>query len=316
MPPSYPGHARKWHRSREGLTLGVLPEPEPLDCIAVSDPVDVPALIRARLPELSPNDRRIAAWLLEHEAEAPFQTAESLARGAGVSKAAVVRFGSRLGFGGYAGLSEAMAGRRVAAALAPGRRRARRAARPSARPLALGLPRRSRGHAQRDLRRADRLGRHAAARRRRAHLRVRAAQVGEPRRVRVLPAQPARPERPADRLGHRLAGRPAARRPRGRPPARADVPAVRAPGRRGHRVLPPGRRQHRPDQRRRARAERAASPTTCSCARPTAPARSRAPSAGSSWSRRWPQRSPSASRTRAGRQLPAPSGAASEPTER
>jgi DNA-binding MurR/RpiR family transcriptional regulator len=77
---------------------------------AVPDPVDVPALIRARLPELSPNDRRIAAWLLEHEAEAPFQTAESLARAANVSKAAVVRFGSRLGFGGYAGLSEAMAG--------------------------------------------------------------------------------------------------------------------------------------------------------------------------------------------------------------
>ena len=76
----------------------------------VTDLVDVPALIRARLPELSPNDRRIAAWLLEHESEAPFQTAESLARGAGVSKAAVVRFGSRLGFGGYAGLSEAMAG--------------------------------------------------------------------------------------------------------------------------------------------------------------------------------------------------------------
>src|SRR5436190_1389987 len=77
---------------------------------AVPDSVDVPALIRARLPELSPNDRRIAAWLLEHEAEAPFQTAESLARAAGVSKAAVVRFGSRLGFGGYAGLSEAMEG--------------------------------------------------------------------------------------------------------------------------------------------------------------------------------------------------------------
>jgi len=78
--------------------------------LAVAESVDVPALIRARLPELSPNDRRIAAWLLEHEAEAPFQTAESLARGAGVSKAAVVRFGSRLGFGGYAGLSDAMAG--------------------------------------------------------------------------------------------------------------------------------------------------------------------------------------------------------------
>ncbi|HET9923207.1 MAG TPA: MurR/RpiR family transcriptional regulator, partial [Methylomirabilota bacterium] len=60
-------------------------------------PVDVPALIRARLPELSPNDRRIASWLLEHYAEASFDTAESLAGRVGVSKAAVVRFGTRLG---------------------------------------------------------------------------------------------------------------------------------------------------------------------------------------------------------------------------
>ena len=71
--------------------------------------MDVPAVIRARLPELSPNDRRIASWLLEHYAEASFDTAESLAGRVGVSKAAVVRFGTRLGFGGFAGLHEAMA---------------------------------------------------------------------------------------------------------------------------------------------------------------------------------------------------------------
>jgi DNA-binding MurR/RpiR family transcriptional regulator len=61
------------------------------------------------LPALSPNDRRIASWLLEHYAEASFETAESLAGRVGVSKAAVVRFGTRLGFGGFAGLHEAIA---------------------------------------------------------------------------------------------------------------------------------------------------------------------------------------------------------------
>ena len=108
MSPLYLGHAGNGiARVRGSAFLGREPAPY---AGAVRDSVDVPALIRARLPELSPNDRRIAAWLLDHEAEAPFQTAESLAREAGVSKAAVVRFGSRLGFGGYAGLSEAMAG--------------------------------------------------------------------------------------------------------------------------------------------------------------------------------------------------------------
>ena len=104
-----PATCRKRHRPREGFGISSAGSERPY-AGAVRDSVDVPALIRARLPELSPNDRRIAAWLLDHEAEAPFQTAESLAREAGVSKAAVVRFGSRLGFGGYAGLSEAMAG--------------------------------------------------------------------------------------------------------------------------------------------------------------------------------------------------------------
>jgi DNA-binding MurR/RpiR family transcriptional regulator len=73
------------------------------------EPIDVPSVIRSRLGELSPNDRRVATWLLEHPLEASLETADSLARKAGVSKAAVVRFGTRLGFGGYAGLHEAMA---------------------------------------------------------------------------------------------------------------------------------------------------------------------------------------------------------------
>ena len=91
-------------------------------------------------------------------------------------------------------------GRRgLAAPRPPGRGRAHRPPRPPARSLALGLPRRPRGHAQRDPGRAARLRRDAAPGRRRAHVRVRPAQVGEPRGVRLLPAQPARPERAADR---------------------------------------------------------------------------------------------------------------------
>ena len=200
---------------------------------AVTDPVDVPALIRARLPELSPNDRRIAAWLLEHESEAPFQTAESLARAAGVSKAAVVRFGSRLGFGGYAGLSEAMAG-------AASQRLARQGGAGPPAPhghlldrwlsACLGDLEATRNAISDEL--LDTVA-SLLLERRRTHLRVRAAQVGEPGRVRLLPAQPDRPERAADRLGHRLAGRPAARRARRRPPARRHLPALRAHGGRG-----------------------------------------------------------------------------------
>jgi DNA-binding MurR/RpiR family transcriptional regulator len=71
-------------------------------------PVDVPAVIRSHLDRLSPNDRLIASWLLEHHDEASLETADSLARKVGVSKAAVVRFGAKLGFGGYAGLHEAI----------------------------------------------------------------------------------------------------------------------------------------------------------------------------------------------------------------
>jgi DNA-binding MurR/RpiR family transcriptional regulator len=65
-------------------------------------------VIRRRLGDLSPNDARIARQLLEHAAEAPFETAESLAAKTGVSKAAVVRFATRVGFAGYAELHDAL----------------------------------------------------------------------------------------------------------------------------------------------------------------------------------------------------------------
>ena len=69
---------------------------------------DVAAQIRAHLDQLSPNDRRIARQLLDNYSQAPFETAESLAASAGVSKAAVVRFAVRVGFGGFGELHEAL----------------------------------------------------------------------------------------------------------------------------------------------------------------------------------------------------------------
>src|SRR3954454_4889510 len=50
---------------------------------------------------LSGNDERILGFLHEHLGELAFHTAESLAQGAGVSAAAVVRFSRRLGFASF-----------------------------------------------------------------------------------------------------------------------------------------------------------------------------------------------------------------------
>jgi len=74
----------------------------------------VAELIRARLDELSPNDARVARRILDNYAEAPFETAESLAARAGVSKAAVVRFAVRVGFAGFSELHEALRAEAVA----------------------------------------------------------------------------------------------------------------------------------------------------------------------------------------------------------
>ncbi|MFM9125789.1 MAG: MurR/RpiR family transcriptional regulator [Actinomycetota bacterium] len=66
--------------------------------------------IRDRLEDLSPNDRLVAEAVLRDPTGAAFLSADQLAGQAGVSKAAVVRFGARLGYGGFAGLQEALQG--------------------------------------------------------------------------------------------------------------------------------------------------------------------------------------------------------------
>ena len=70
--------------------------------------MDPLARIRDRLDDLSPNDRRVAEVVLLDPTGISFGSADSLATSAGVSKAAVVRFGARLGYGGYTGLQEAL----------------------------------------------------------------------------------------------------------------------------------------------------------------------------------------------------------------
>lgn len=56
--------------------------------------------------QLSANDERLAAFLSEHLHELAFHTTESLAQGAGVSAAAVVRFARRLGYASFRELRE------------------------------------------------------------------------------------------------------------------------------------------------------------------------------------------------------------------
>lgn len=56
--------------------------------------------------QLSPNDERVAEFVRSHLADLAFHTAESLAQGAGVSAAAVVRFSRRLGFASFRDLRD------------------------------------------------------------------------------------------------------------------------------------------------------------------------------------------------------------------
>ncbi len=71
------------------------------------DPLD---RIRDRLEDLSPNDQRVADAVLRDPTGVAFMSADALAASAGVSKAAVVRFGARLGYGGFTGLQSALQG--------------------------------------------------------------------------------------------------------------------------------------------------------------------------------------------------------------
>lgn len=66
--------------------------------------------IRDRLEDLSPNDRLVAEAVLRDPTAVAFLSADQLAVQSGVSKAAVVRFGARLGYGGFSGLQEALQG--------------------------------------------------------------------------------------------------------------------------------------------------------------------------------------------------------------
>src|SRR3954466_6368644 len=67
--------------------------------VALSRELDV--RVAAARGGLSGNDERVLAFLHEHLGELAFHTAESLAQGAGVSAAAVVRFSRRLGFASF-----------------------------------------------------------------------------------------------------------------------------------------------------------------------------------------------------------------------
>ncbi|MFF9488868.1 MurR/RpiR family transcriptional regulator [Streptomyces sp. NPDC014676] len=57
-------------------------------------------------PRLSPGQRRIAQYLIEHIAEAAFLSITDLAERAGVSQPSVTRFASAVGFSGYPALRE------------------------------------------------------------------------------------------------------------------------------------------------------------------------------------------------------------------
>jgi DNA-binding MurR/RpiR family transcriptional regulator len=57
---------------------------------------------------LSPTQRRIAQYLIDHLSEAAFLTSVDLAERAGVSQPAVSRFAAALGFAGYPALREAL----------------------------------------------------------------------------------------------------------------------------------------------------------------------------------------------------------------
>lgn len=64
--------------------------------------------LRAHLPTLSAAQRKVAAYLLDHYAEAPFMTSSELARAAGTSQPSVTRFASSLGWASYSEFSRAL----------------------------------------------------------------------------------------------------------------------------------------------------------------------------------------------------------------
>src|SRR6478609_8876003 len=82
----------------------MLAPPMSVEPLALSQELDV--RVAGARGGLSGNDERILAFVREHLGELAFHTAESLAQGAGVSAAAVVRFSRRLGFASFRELRE------------------------------------------------------------------------------------------------------------------------------------------------------------------------------------------------------------------
>src|SRR3954447_12158603 len=82
----------------------MLVPPMTVERLALSRELDV--RVAGARGGLSGNDERILAFLHEHLGELAFHTAESLAQGAGVSAAAVVRFSRRLGYASFRELRE------------------------------------------------------------------------------------------------------------------------------------------------------------------------------------------------------------------
>ncbi|HLI60111.1 MAG TPA: MurR/RpiR family transcriptional regulator [Solirubrobacteraceae bacterium] len=85
---------------------------QPVPASSDAPPADVrPAVsftreleLRLANARLSRNDERILSFLRDHLDELAFHTSESIAQGAGVSRAAIVRFARRLGYSGFAAL--------------------------------------------------------------------------------------------------------------------------------------------------------------------------------------------------------------------
>lgn len=79
---------------------------EPVNKAAFDGMMGLARRIQDAEASLSANDQTIAALILQDPFIAAFSTAEELARAAGVSKAAVVRFALRLGYGGFTELRQ------------------------------------------------------------------------------------------------------------------------------------------------------------------------------------------------------------------
>jgi hypothetical protein len=84
-------------------------------------------------PRLSPGQRRIAQYLIEHITEAAFLSITDLAERVGVSQPSVTRFAAAVGFSGYPALRERLQAIALRT-LAGGRRRPRRTGATNCRP--------------------------------------------------------------------------------------------------------------------------------------------------------------------------------------